>query len=176
MGISRGRTALGWLAPLLFALSGTTAAEESTAPAAPADAPTAEEAPVPYIDKMIFVNTDSQTLTAWDENQKVFEFDVVTGRPGKETHAGRFTITRKHRDYTSQTYGSEMPFTMFFTEDGKAFHGTSMATVRSYLHAYLTESVGSMGCVGMTDDNAEALFDWAPIGTTVIIVEQEPED
>lgn len=169
MGIFRGRATLVWPAAVLFVLSGTIAAEEPAAPEA-------EAAPVPYIDKMIFVNTDTQTLTAWDENEKVFEFDVVTGQPGKETHAGRFTITRKHRDYTSQTYGSEMPFTMFFTEDGKAFHGTSLATVRSYLHAYLTESVGSMGCVGMTDDNAEALFDWAPIGTTVIIVDQEPDD
>ena len=147
----------------------------AAAPAEDAVAPTADGV-APAIGKMIVVNTDRQVLRAWDGNEKVYEFDVVTGRPGKETHAGRFTITRKYEDYTSKTYGSEMPFTMFFTEDGKAFHGTNLATIRSYLHAYLTESVGSMGCVGLTDDEAEQLFDWAPIGTAVLIIEEEPDD
>ncbi len=157
-------------------------AEKPAAPAAGQD-PSAEagivlteEGPAPVVDKMIVVNTDRQVLRAWDGNQLVYEFDVVTGRPGKETHAGRFHITRKYEDYTSKTYGAEMPFAMFFTEDGKAFHGTNLATIRSYLHAYLTESVGSMGCVGLTDDEAEQLFDWAPIGTSVLIIEEEPED
>jgi lipoprotein-anchoring transpeptidase ErfK/SrfK len=66
-----------------------------------------------------------------------------------------------------------MPYTMFFTKDGKAIHGTQMATLRSYLHKYLTESVGSEGCVGLTDDNAKALFDWAPVGTPVIVISEE---
>jgi lipoprotein-anchoring transpeptidase ErfK/SrfK len=66
-----------------------------------------------------------------------------------------------------------MPYTMFFTKDGKAIHGTQMATLRSYLHSYLTESVGSMGCVGLTDDNALALFEWALVGTPVIVIAEE---
>jgi lipoprotein-anchoring transpeptidase ErfK/SrfK len=62
---------------------------------------------------------------------------------------------------------------MFFTKDGKAIHGTTMATLRSYLHSYLTESVGSQGCVGLTDDDAKALFVWAPVGTPVIVISEE---
>ena len=68
-----------------------------------------------------------------------------------------------------------MPYTMFFTDDGKAIHGTQMATLRSYLHAYLAESVGSEGCVGLTDDNALALFEWAPVGTPVVVIAEEKE-
>jgi len=74
------------------------------------------------------------------------------------------------------TYDVEMPYTMFFTEDGKAIHGTKWATVRSYLHAYITESVGSQGCVGLSEEDAKALFEWAPLGTRVDIVEEEPDD
>jgi len=122
--------------------------------------------------KEIHVFIEKQVLVALENGEEVYSFDIVTGRDGKETTAGRYSVFRKHEKYTSKTYGSEMPYTMFFTQDGKAIHGTQMATLRSYLHSYLTESVGSQGCVGLTDDHAKALFDWAPVGTPVIVVNE----
>jgi len=59
---------------------------------------------------------------------------------------------------------------MLFTDDGNAIHGTSFATVRSYLHAYVSDAVGYKGCVGLGDDYAELLFNWAPKRTTVVIL------
>ena len=120
--------------------------------------------------KIIYVVTDDQKLYAWEGNKLLYEFDVVTGRPGKETHPGVFKIFRKHKDYTSKTYGSPMPYTMFFTKDGKALHGTQWAILRSYVHAYITESVGSHGCVGLTSEDAKTLFDWAPVKTRVVLL------
>ena len=125
--------------------------------------------------KEIRVFIDKQVLIASENGEEVYSFDIVTGKDGKETTAGAYQVFRKHEKYTSKTYGSEMPYTMFFTEDGKAIHGTNMATLRSYLHKYLTESVGSQGCVGLTDDNAKALFEWAPIGTPVVVINKEKE-
>ncbi len=126
--------------------------------------------------KEIRVYIEPQTLVALENGEQVYSFDIVSGQPGKETTLGTFNVSRKHEKYTSKTYGSEMPYTMFFTEDGKAIHGTHMSVLRSYLHAYLTESVGSMGCIGLTDDNARALFEWAPIGTPVIILTDEEQE
>jgi hypothetical protein len=123
--------------------------------------------------KEIQVFIEEQILVAFENGEEVYNFDIVTGKDGKETTTGRYQIFRKHEKYTSKTYGSEMPYTMFFTEDGKAIHGTQMATLRSYLHSYLTESVGSQGCVGLTDDNAKALFDWAPVGTPVVVINEK---
>lgn len=123
--------------------------------------------------KEIRVYIERQVLIATENGEEVYNFDIVTGRDGKETTAGTYQIFRKHEKYTSKTYGSEMPYTMFFTADGKAIHGTQMATLRSYLHTYLTESVGSHGCIGLTDDNAMALFEWAPKGTPVIVISEE---
>ena len=123
--------------------------------------------------KEIRVLIDEQVLVALENGEEIYSFDIVTGREEKKTIAGSFKIFKKHEKYTSKTYGSEMPYTMFFTEDGKAIHGTQMSTLRSYLHSYLTESVGSEGCVGLTDDNAQALFEWAPVGTPVIVVLEE---
>ena len=126
--------------------------------------------------KKILVNIERQMLIAVAANKLVFEYDVVTGRPNKETHPGKFAITRKFKDYTSKTYGSPMPYTMFFTKDGKALHATQWATLRSYVHAYITESVGSHGCVGLTSEDAKTLFDWAPVQTRVVILEEEPDE
>ena len=66
-----------------------------------------------------------------------------------------------------------MPYSMFFSKDGKAIHGTQWVTVRSYLHAYVTESVGSHGCVGLSREDAKILFDWAPVGTPIEVVEEK---
>jgi lipoprotein-anchoring transpeptidase ErfK/SrfK len=126
--------------------------------------------------KIIYVVTDDQKLYAWEGNELVYEFDVVTGRPGKETEPGVFFIFRKHEDYTSMTYDVPMPYAMFFTKDGKAIHATKWATLRSYLHAYITESVGSHGCVGLTLENAETLFRWAPMSTRIVVLEEEPDE
>lgn len=123
--------------------------------------------------KEIRVFLERQVLVALENGEEIYSFDIVTGRNEKETTVGTYKIFRKHEKYTSKTYGSEMPYTMFFTKDGKAIHGTTMATLRSYLHSYLTESVGSEGCVGLTDDDAKALFVWAPVGTPVVVVSEE---
>jgi lipoprotein-anchoring transpeptidase ErfK/SrfK len=119
--------------------------------------------------KEIHVNIEQQTLVAIENGIEIYKFDVITGKEGKETTAGRYKIFRKEKKYISKTYGSEMPYTMFFTADGKAIHGTQMTALRSYLHTYLTESVGSQGCVGLTDDDAKALFEWAPLNTLVVV-------
>ena len=123
--------------------------------------------------KEILVFIDEQVLVAMENGEEIYSFDIVTGREEKETTAGIYKIFKKHEKYTSKTYGSEMPYTMFFSKDGKAIHGTQMATLRSYLHSYLTESVGSQGCIGLTDDNAKAMFEWAPVGTPVVVVLEE---
>jgi lipoprotein-anchoring transpeptidase ErfK/SrfK len=62
---------------------------------------------------------------------------------------------------------------MFFTEDGKAIHGTPMAAVRSFLHTYVTDDVGSKGCVGLAEDNAKTMFEWTPLGTEVEVLTSE---
>ena len=126
--------------------------------------------------KAILVNVDQQVLYAVDNYKIIYEFDVITGQPGKETEAGKFSIFKKIEDSTSKKYKAPMPYTMFFSKDGKAVHGTKWATLRSYLHAYVTESVGSMGCVGLTEDDARTLFEWAPIGTAIVILDEATEE
>ena len=126
--------------------------------------------------KVSLVTVEQQVLYAVDDYTIIYEFDVVTGRPEKETTSGKFKITKKIKDYTSKKYKAQMPYTMFFTQDGKAIHGTEWATLRSYVHTYITESVGSHGCVGLTREDAESMFEWAPTKTRIVILEEEPDE
>lgn len=120
--------------------------------------------------KRITVDLDNQLLRAYAGEELVFDYHAVTGSCAKWTHPGNYQIDRKVEDYVSQTYDVAMPYSMFFTGDGKAIHGTSFATIRSFLHVYVSDAVGSKGCVGVSNSNARALFEWAPIGTPVIVL------
>ena len=125
--------------------------------------------------KQIRVYIDRQVLDALEGEKKVYTFDVVTGKEGKETETGNYKIFKKHAKYPSKAYGSEMPYAMFFTKDGKAIHGTLAPNLRSYFQSTVTESVGSHGCVGLSDDAAKLLFKWAPVGTPVVVVRGNEE-
>jgi hypothetical protein len=69
--------------------------------------------------KEIRVFIERQILVALEDDEEIYSSDVVTGRDEKETTVGRYKIFRKHKKFTSKTYGSEMPYTMFFTKDDK---------------------------------------------------------
>ena len=123
--------------------------------------------------KAIVVDLDRQVLFAWEGENLVHQFHAVTGSCAKWTLSGTYPITNKIEDYVSKAYGVPMPYTMFFSEDGKAIHGTKFATVRSFLHTYVSDTVGSKGCVGLSNSNARLMFDWAPVATPVVILPSE---
>jgi lipoprotein-anchoring transpeptidase ErfK/SrfK len=125
--------------------------------------------------KTIKVDIERQKLWAYEGDDLIYEYHVVTGRCAKQTAPGTYYIGRKIEDYTSKTYGSPMPYTMFFSEDGKAIHGTVFATLRSFVFVYITENVGSQGCVGLRRGNARRMFEWAPTGTPIIIIDIDPD-
>jgi hypothetical protein len=123
--------------------------------------------------KTISIDLDRQLLMAWEGQDLAHRFHVVTGTCAKWTLSGTYHVFNKIQDYTSKTYGVAMPYTMFFTEDGKAIHGTKLATIRSFLHKYVSNTVGSKGCVGLSNSNAKRMFEWAPMGTPVVILQSE---
>jgi hypothetical protein len=122
------------------------------------------------IPKTIIVDIERQKLFAYSGETEVYEFDCVTGRTGKETELGHFVIHKKVPDYFSNTYKTDMPYSLFFSEDGKAIHQTKDALLRSYVKYLGANSVGSHGCVGLSEENARTLYSWASVGTGVEIV------
>ena len=63
-----------------------------------------------------------------------------------------------------------MNYAMFFTADGKAihqYHGALPVSTVRFLKSKVSDYLGSHGCVRLAEDDAKALFEWAPIGTVV---------
>jgi len=122
----------------------------------------------------ILVSIPRQKLFAYAGETLVYEFDCVTGRAGKETDVGRHRIFKKVKDYVSRTYQTPMPYSMFFTSDGKAIHESTAVWLRSFGKALGAEQLGiplgSHGCVGLNHEDAAALYERTPLNTLVEVV------
>lgn len=97
----------------------------------------------------------------------------MSGDGDHPTDRGVFKIFRKNHPYRSRTYDVRMDYAMFFTTDGKAlhqYHGPLPLSVLRVARKSVTDRVGSHGCVRLTEEDAKALYQWAPVGTTVQVL------
>lgn len=124
--------------------------------------------PDPSGARWIEVNLSWQYLTAWQGDVAVLESYVSTGRAGFETPTGTFSILSKLESQDMEgVIGGEyynvpgVPWVMYFTSVGHALHGT-------YWHSNFGTPM-SHGCVNLPIDVAYWLYQWAPIGTPVVI-------
>jgi hypothetical protein len=128
--------------------------------------------PRPVTTKSIIVDTSEQTLTAYVGTNVAFVFNCVSGDSDHRTHCvNKFPIYWKHKIHRSSKYNAQMNYAMFFNGD-EAIHQGSVVGPLSWLKAnigLLGDYVGSHGCVRLTEEDARALFDWAPEGTPVTV-------
>jgi len=88
---------------------------------------------------------------------------VSTGKPGKETPTGEFTILQKNRHHRSNLYSNApMPFMQRLTWTGIALHG-----------GHNPGRPASHGCIRLPHEFARLLFGATRIGMTVAVVDQE---
>ena len=113
-------------------------------------------------------------LTAYEDDEPVFSALAIKGRTATETPPGTHTIVRRVADETmdSRTVGiprnnpngyylEHVLYTQYFTDDGASIH-----------YNYWSDNFGdegSHGCVGVSLQDAEWLWDWADVGTVVNI-------
>jgi LysM repeat protein len=123
--------------------------------------------PNPASEKWIEVNLTSQTLVAYEGQQPVFHTLVSTGIWQYPTIVGTFSIYVKYESADmSGGAGDEayflpsVPYVMYF-HGNYGLHGT-------YWHNNFGRPM-SHGCVNLPTPEAQWLFDWAPIGTKVVI-------
>lgn len=153
-----------------------TISNSGAAPAASADpaSPAAEPTPEPVVfrtdappdgKRWIEVDIGHQTLTAWQGDVPVFHTSVSTGKPGYRTLPGTFHVYVKYEqtrmvgaDYDTP----DVPWTMYYYR-GFALHG-------AYWHNNFGTPV-SHGCVNLRVPEAKALFEWASVGTEVVVHE-----
>ncbi|MDQ4093194.1 MAG: L,D-transpeptidase [Actinomycetota bacterium] len=83
---------------------------------------------------------------------------ITSGKPGYRTPPGTFKVLWKDRDHRSQTFdNAPMPYSVFFTESGIAFHQGSL---RGQSH----------GCVRLGKNAAATFFNKLSVGEVVQVV------
>ena len=115
--------------------------------------------------RWIDINLSTQRLAAYEGNTEVFSALVSTGIRVYPTVVGQFRIYQR---YVSQTmdgrrlgfdyYLPNVPYVMYFYGN-YAIHGT-------YWHTNYGTPM-SHGCVNMSTPDAQWLFNWSSMGTTV---------
>jgi lipoprotein-anchoring transpeptidase ErfK/SrfK len=113
--------------------------------------------------RWIEIDLTTQRLIAWEGANPVYAVIISTGKDGTPTPTGTFAIQSKYETARMQGEGydvPDVPFTMYYYR-GYAIHG-------AYWHNNFGTPV-SHGCTNVAVNHAEWLFNWADIGTSVVV-------
>ncbi len=113
--------------------------------------------------RWIEIDLSSQRLYAWEGDRQVYAVIVSTGKSSTPTPPGVFAIQTRHRYARMQgdDYDiGDVPYTMYYYR-GYAIHG-------AYWHNRFGTPV-SHGCTNVAVDHAQWLFNWASVGTPVVV-------
>ncbi len=128
----------------------------------PAASPTPTRWP-PSPGRWIRVDLSDQELIAYEGETPLLRTKVSTGRARTPTVVGTFRIYLKRRAQTMTGPGYRLPnvpYVMYFHR-GYALHGT-------YWHNNFGRPM-SHGCVNLPTSVAEWLYQWADVGTLVVV-------
>ena len=74
---------------------------------------------------LVTIDKSAQQMTVAKDGALLYRWPVSTGRAGRDTPSGRFRAFRLERDHFSKEWDdAPMPFSIFFTEQGHAIHGS----------------------------------------------------
>jgi lipoprotein-anchoring transpeptidase ErfK/SrfK len=121
--------------------------------------------------KWIDVNLSRQYMTAFEGDQVVWQGYISSGKRGDETPTGTFRTYVKiplqdmrGPDPTlpgGEYFQPDVPWVMYFADGGYAIHGV-------YWHNNFGTPM-SHGCVGLPVGSANFIYNWAPLGTVIVI-------
>jgi lipoprotein-anchoring transpeptidase ErfK/SrfK len=113
--------------------------------------------------RWIEIDLSQQRLTAWNGRTRVRSYIVSTGKRRTPTRIGTFAIRSKYRSTRMRGPGynvPKVPYAMYYS-GGYALHG-------AYWHKRFGTPV-SHGCVNLRVSQARWLYNWAPVGTKVVV-------
>ena len=133
----------------------------ASAPAAPAAGP-----------KRIVVDLSEQHLYAYQGDALVYSFVVSTGRRGAGTRTGTFRVLDKLPSAYSSAWNLRMPYWLGIYWAGASENGIHalpiLANGQRLWAGYLGTPI-SFGCIVLGTQEARLLYEWADIGTPVVI-------
>jgi lipoprotein-anchoring transpeptidase ErfK/SrfK len=120
--------------------------------------------------KYIDINLAVQILSIFENGKIIDSFLISSGKRGMETPQGQYAIRNKTPRAWSKVYGLYMPFWMALVADGKF----GMHELPEWPGGYKegVDHLGipvSHGCVRLGVGPAKMIYDWAEIGTLVVV-------
>ena len=132
----------------------------------------APNASAPSSAKQIVVSISEQHLYAYENGQLVYSFTASTGMAGSGTWAGTFSVLDKIPNAYGANWNIWMPNWLGIYWAGTLENGIHalpiLANGLRLWDGYLGTPV-SYGCVILGVEDAQTLYDWADVGTPVII-------
>lgn len=113
--------------------------------------------------RWIEIDLNRQRLIAWEGSKMVYAVIISSGKPATPTNKGSFQIQTKFVStrMTGDDYDvPDVPYTMYY-DGGMAIHG-------AYWHNLFGNPV-THGCTNVAVNHAKWLFEWAEVGTPVIV-------
>ncbi len=122
--------------------------------------------------KYIDINLKSQILTVFESGKLLDVYLVSTGKPSMPTPQGNFRISNKTRRAWSAKYGLYMPYWMALVSSGDFGIHELPEWPGGYKEGvnHLGTPV-SHGCVRLGVGPAERVYQWADLGTPVVVHE-----
>ena len=160
---------------LALAVAGVAGAAQSAKESAPVDTPPRELKPgqwiwspeaVPAGPLVMVISLDEQLAYVYRNGLRIGVSTVSTGKKGKETPTGVFTILQKKKEHRSNLYDdAPMPFMQRLTWDGVALHAGNLPGYPA-----------SHGCVRLPYEFARRLFDVTTFNMTVVVAQEATHD
>ncbi|MBC7222775.1 MAG: tetratricopeptide repeat protein [Anaerolineae bacterium] len=128
--------------------------------------------PTPATNKRIEVDISEQRLYAYEGDRLVYDFVVSTGGPSSPTAPGHYQVLDKIPMAYASTWNLKMPYWLGIYWVGNLENGIHALPILSngeiLWDGYLGQRV-SFGCVILGTEAARLIYEWAEVGTPVII-------
>ncbi len=145
---------------------GRAGASAAAAPSTAAGAPAARTR-----GKAIYVSLSRQRMWVYENGTLLWTFLVSTGTPDRATKAGTFRIKSKMDEAWSNVWQLRMPNWLGIYDVGRIENGIHAMpmTKNGRPVRWRVGAPGSFGCVVLNTKDAVTLYNWATIGTLVVI-------
>jgi lipoprotein-anchoring transpeptidase ErfK/SrfK len=129
--------------------------------------------------KAIYVSVTRQELRAYEKGLLLHVSLVTTGRPELPTDIGTFKVLSKNHPWTMHSpWPTTSPFwypdtivqyVLWFNDDGSGLHDAYWRSQFGPGTNGPGRSGGTHGCINMPTDLTVWMYDWAPVGTPVVV-------
>lgn len=122
-------------------------------------------------EKTIIIDLSDQNFSYYENGFRMNTFKTSTGKRWYKTPVGEYKILNKAELAYSRTYGLYMPYWMAFTARGHGIHELPYWPNGFREGEDHLGTAVSHGCVRLGIGAAAEIYDWAEIGTAVIVQE-----